>query len=131
MNNGNDERLPSDRAAAVAYGLTQYQRVQDERDVAIADRDDLRIRLQATIETLEARDSRITDLESVARSLRIERDEAVSHKIKWEALFVSIQAQMRAFEVPAEPLVLDRTRTLPQHEDALAALARLSGLPHQ
>ena len=133
MTAGNGEALPDDRKAAVAYGLEQFQRMQHEADKARTDRDLLRVEREADKARIEAQERAIIELESRCNVLLAERDEAVAHRIKWETFFASLHAQMRAFEVPAVPLIVDKSerhhdgsdRPL-QHEDALEALARLS-----
>ena len=120
----NDE-LPDDRKAAIAYGLEQYNRMKHELEDATRERDSLRLQLRSAEEGIDSMRSTLNDLESRNRSLQIARDEAVSHRIKWEALFTSINAQLRAFEVPAEPLIREKPKPLPQHEDALASLHKM------
>lgn len=133
MTTGNGETLPADRKAAVAYGLEQFQRMQHEADVAKTDRDLLRVEREADKARIEAQERTIIELESRCNTLLLQRDEAVAHRIKWETFFASILAQMRAFEVPAVPLIVDKSaehdtfeRYPPQHEDALEALSRLA-----
>ena len=142
MTAGNGEALPDDRKAAVAYGLEQFQRMQHEADKAKTDRDLLRVEREADRTRIEAQERTIIDLESRCGVLQAQRDEAVAHRIKWEAFFASLSAQMRAFEVPSMPLIVDKSEHEPdwlpeqhedapnwppkQHEDALEALARLS-----
>ena len=130
MSTGNGEALPDDRKAAIAYGLEQFQRMQHEADNAKTDRDLLRVEREADKARIEAQERTIIDLESRCSVLLIQRDEAVAHRIKWETFFASILAQMRAFEVPAVPLIVDKSESAPdwppeRHEDALQALARL------
>lgn len=121
-----DDGLPSDRKAAIAYGLEQFQRMQHEREDAVRERNELRLQLSSAESTIEGLRGRVNEIESYNQSLRIERDAAVGHRLKWEALFVTIQAQLRAFEVPHEPLVVEHRAPEPEHEDALTALARLA-----
>jgi hypothetical protein len=134
MSAGNGgEVLPDDRKAAVAYGLEQFQRMQHEADRARTDRDLLRVEREADKARIEAQERAIIELENRCNVLLIQRDEAVAHRIKWETFFASLHAQMRAFEVPSVPLIVDKSEQHREpdwppsrHEDALEALARLS-----
>ena len=50
-------------------------------------------------------ESNVTASESRVICYQIERDRAVAERAKWEALFVSIQAQLEAFIPPTLPIV--------------------------
>jgi hypothetical protein len=106
--NGTDiEDLPEDRKAAFAQGMAQYQTMAAERDAAIKKHTALyteNVGLKVAVEALEAHR---TEMESRIQSMILERDQAVADRAVYEVLFVSLQAQMRAFAVPAAPLVRD------------------------
>lgn len=136
MTENGSEQLHDERKAAISYGLEQYQRMSQEREEAIRVRDELQVTVRGYKVAMEAQDARILDLESRNNSLTIERDAAVAHRTKWEVLFASMLAQLRAFEVPNEPLIRDKThdqlREMLQaqnqyrpQDDALATLQRL------
>jgi len=99
--------LPAERAAAVAYGLEQFQSIAHERDELRNENTGLRDRVAALEIEAEGLRSHITDGQSHIKSAYLVRDQAMADRIKYEALFVSVQAQLRAFQVPAEPLIRD------------------------
>ena len=99
--------LPRERAAAVAYGLEQFQAMAHERDELRNENTGLKDRVAALEIEAEGLRSHINDATSQIRSAMLVRDQALADRIKYEALFVSLQAQMRAFAVPAEPLIRD------------------------
>jgi hypothetical protein len=99
--------LPRERAAAVAYGLEQFQTMAHERDELREENTGLKDRVAALEIEAEGLRSHINDAQSQIRSAMLVRDQALAERIKYEAMFVSFQAQMRAFNVPAEPLIKD------------------------
>ena len=101
--------LPRERQAAVAYGLEQFQSMAHERDELRNENTGLRDRVAALEIEAEGLRSHINDAQSQTRSAMLVRDQAMADRIKYEALFVSLQAQMRAFAVPSEPLITDAT----------------------
>lgn len=106
MGNGGALGILSDaRQAAVEQGLIQFHEVAAERDAL---RDELsaikQTHAQDQVE-LAAMKSLINTLESRAASHQSERDLAIAQRSMYEALFVGIQAQFRAFDLPATPLV--------------------------
>ena len=99
------EALPDARQAAVEQALIQFHEIAAERDAL---RDELSSLKQTHAEyqvEIAAMKSLINTLESRAASHQSERDLAVAQRSLYEALFVGIQAQFRAFELPAAPLV--------------------------
>jgi len=102
-----ERSLPRERAAAVAYGLEQFQAMAHERDELRNENTGLKDRVAALEIEAEGLRSHINDATSQIRSAMLVRDQALADRIKYEALFVSLQAQMRAFAVPAEPLIKD------------------------
>jgi len=99
--------LPAERAAAVAYGLEQFQSIAHERDELRNENTGLRDRVAALEIEAEGLRSQVTETHSSIRSAYLVRDQAMADRIKYEALFVSVQAQLRAFQVPSEPLIRD------------------------
>jgi chromosome segregation ATPase len=103
------QALPDSRLAAVEQGLMQFHEVAAERDAL---RDELAALKQTHAQDqveIAAMRSLINTLESRAASHQSERDLAVAQRSVYEALFVGVQAQFRAFEVPAAPLVKQLT----------------------
>lgn len=111
MNDGNGKQpeLTERRKAAVEHGLTQYQQLADERDKLEAETRELRTQIAGYKVAAEADNSRILQLESRANSMVLERDQAIADLAVYQALFVSIKAQLRAFNVPNEPLIRDKS----------------------
>jgi septal ring factor EnvC (AmiA/AmiB activator) len=104
--NGN-ALLPQDRQAAVALGLTQYQTVAAERDAAVKDVAALKTDLAGFKAMYEAQTAQLVALESRVESAMLTRDQAVAERAKYETLFIAVQAQLRAFAIPAAPLIKD------------------------
>jgi hypothetical protein len=108
--NGHEEAskaltLPPDRAKTVEAGLLMFQEISAERDRLRRELEEShRERKQDRVE-LEALRSLVATLESRASSHQLERDQAVGDRAVYEALFISIDAQLRAFEVPIRPVV--------------------------
>lgn len=107
--------LPDDRKAAVQYGLEQFQAIGAERDALRQQNHELRSMLAEREVALDARQTHIADMESRVSSAMLIRDQAVADRAKYETMFISIYAQLRAFEVPAAPLV--RETRPPQADD--------------
>jgi hypothetical protein len=97
--------LPDDRKAAIEYGLTQFQTIADERDRLFQEVRELRSMLAEREVALDARQAHIADMESRVNSAMMIRDQAVADRAKYETMFISIFAQLRAFDVPTAPLV--------------------------
>lgn len=100
-----DTDIPAEGQAAIEAGLAQYHRALHDRDNAQTESAELRVQLAELRAENEALQSRLADLESRMATLQMTRDEAVAHRLKWEGLFTSIQAQLKAFQTPAEPLI--------------------------
>jgi hypothetical protein len=97
--------LPASRQAAVEQGLQYFNETAAERDA-------LRIevaRLNSDVAThkvaAEALSAQIADMESRVQTATMMRDQAVGERAVYEALFISVQAQLRAFKIPAAPLI--------------------------
>ena len=78
----------------------------------VSERDDFQREVVTLKTEIAARDcenqslrSYMADAERRISNAVMERDQAVADRAKWETLFVSVQAQLRAFEPPTAPLV--------------------------
>ena len=91
--------------AAVSHGLTQWQKMVQERDSFRQEAERLRAELTGCKIALEAQSSYAAQMESRMADTIALRDQTMAERIKWEALFVGIMAQLKAFDVPAGPLV--------------------------
>jgi len=103
--NGKQIDLPKDRRAAVEAGLAHYQLVSAERDKLQGELATLRSEIAALKVVAEAQKSQLNELESRNSSMQMVRDQAVAERAKYETLFVSFQSMLRAFNIPAAPLV--------------------------
>jgi len=99
--------LPADRQKAVEYGIAQFQQVAHERDELRKEVAALRERIAALEIETEGLRAQNNEAQSQIATAYLVRDQAMADRIKYEGLFVSIQAQMRAFAVPATPLISD------------------------
>lgn len=102
--NGNNE-LPANRVALVEAGLAQFQSVAAERDRLEKEVADLRSDLAAQKVVNEAMAEQINTMQSHVSSMMLIRDQAVADRAVYETLFISFQSQLRAFQIPAAPLV--------------------------
>jgi hypothetical protein len=91
--------------AAVSHGLTQWQKMVQERDSFRQEAERLRAELTSCKIALEAQSSYAAQMESRMADTIALRDQTMAERIKWESLFVGIMAQLKAFDVPAGPLV--------------------------
>jgi len=97
--------LPESRQAAWAQSMAMYQETAAQLDTMRIEVAKLKSDISGYKVALDAKDSIMADLESKVQTMQMVRDEAVAHRAKWEALFISVQAQLRAFQVPAAPFV--------------------------
>jgi len=97
--------LPESRQAAWAQSMAMYQETAAQLDAMRIEVAKLKSDISGYRVALEAKDSVMADLESRIQIMQLVRDEAVAHRAKWETLFASVQAQLRAFQVPAAPFV--------------------------
>ena len=104
--NGN---LSPRAAEAVRSGLEQLNFVVDELEASKQESRELRTQIAGYKVAMEAFEARVAELESRERTAMLERDQAVADRITWETLFVSINAQMRAFKIPSAPFVKDQS----------------------
>jgi hypothetical protein len=117
------QALPDARLAAIEQALIQFHEVAADRDAL---REELAALKQTHVEDqveIAAMKSLINTLESRAVSHQSERDLAVAQRSVYETLFVGIQAQLRAFELPTAPLApqLSPEYSLPDTADAQVA----------
>jgi chromosome segregation ATPase len=100
--------------------VTEYHRVSAQRDELKEEQSHLKAKIaglevvaaaqQAQIANVnDTAQSQLAAMESRLQSMQLERDQAISDRAVYEALFISLQAQMRAFQVPSAPLVRDKT----------------------
>lgn len=106
-NNGRGKavELPQDRKAAVEAGLAHFQLVSAERDSLQRQLHDMRSEMAALKVVAEAQKSQMTEMESRNATMLAIRDQAVAERAKYETLFMSFQAMLRTFNIPAAPLV--------------------------
>lgn len=97
--------LPESRQAAVQQGLHFFQETAAERDQLATEVQRLRADIAGHKVAIEAMEVQLLDAQSRVSSATIIRDQANADRAKWESLFISMYAQMRAFNVPAAPLV--------------------------
>lgn len=103
-----ENNLPPAREAIIDQAHRLHQEVAHERDV-------LRLRvadLQTEIAGLEAQlkiaELAVSQCQNKAESALSVRDDAVAERAVYETLFISLQAQLRAFRIPAAPLIKER-----------------------
>ena len=105
------EDLSEHRRQAVEHGLAQYQRLAHERDEMAKEVSRLRQELAELRVMVDAHDGLQAAMESRAQSAVLARDQAIADRVKWEGLFTMINATLRAFEVPAAPLIVEARPT--------------------
>lgn len=96
-------------AEAVKRGLEDLNLVVDELEAEKQANRELRTQIAGYKVAMEAFEARVVELESRERTAILERDQAIADRITWETLFVSINAQMRAFKIPSAPFVKDKS----------------------
>ena len=109
--------LPEQRRAAVEAGLLHYQAIATERDELVREVSDLKSQLAALKEIIEVNQARFADMDSLTATARLQRDQAIADRAKYESLFIGIYAQMRAFAVPCAPLVKEADPAAPDGID--------------
>jgi hypothetical protein len=117
---GSSKELPADREKTFEAGLLYHQQVAAERDA-------LREELRSTKDMLARQETQIQSLqdlqnmfESHVQSAVAQRDRAVAERAAFEALFVAVAAQLRAFKIPCELLISEV-----KHEDTDGTLHAL------
>jgi hypothetical protein len=99
------EQLPADRQKAVEAGLAHYQLVSAERDKLMGEVSRLQSENAALKVVAEAQKSQLIDADSRIARMQAVRDEAVSYRAAYETFFAIQMAQLRAFKIPAVPLI--------------------------
>jgi hypothetical protein len=97
--------LPASREAAVQQGLHYYQETAAERDKLYDEVGSLKNSIAAYKVGIEALEMQLAEARSLTNTAYLVRDQAVADRAKWEALFVAIGAQLKAFAPPVAPLV--------------------------
>lgn len=100
--------LPPAREAIIDQAHRLHQEVAHERDMLrlhIADLQTKIAGLEAQLKLLELEASQHRNKAESALSVR---DDAVAERAVYETLFISLQAQLRAFRIPAAPLIKER-----------------------
>ena len=106
--NGTDKpELPEKYEAYATQYVRQQMAVAAERDALATECAKLKADIVLYKVEIEARHSEIAGMRSSEQSAMLMRDQAIAERAKWEALFISLMAQMRAFQVPAAPLVTE------------------------
>lgn len=102
---GNGIELSPARQAAYESGLLFHQQVAAERDALLIEVRNLRSEIAGYKVAAEAQAAQMNGMESRIATMQLVRDQAVAERATYEALFVTLQAQMRAFKIPAAPLI--------------------------
>jgi hypothetical protein len=98
-------KLPDKQEGDFASMMREHYAIAAERDMLRHEVSDLKTKLSATEAAMTMLEANINAAESRVISYQAERDQAVADRVKWEALFASIYAQLRAFKPPERPLV--------------------------
>jgi hypothetical protein len=111
--NGTGIELPEGRLAILQQANRIAQETATERDNALKEVARLNLLIVEKDVREQALQSLVNDMESRVEKMTAIRDEAVAHRAAYEALFAMQQAQMRAFKIPAMPLIKEA-----EHEDS-------------
>jgi predicted nucleic acid-binding Zn-ribbon protein len=107
--NGNSPKpveLKQDRVTATLRDAAkEYHDAANERDALQRQVVELKADLVHAKVNMDAQAGQMADMESKVETARLQRDQAIADRAKYEALFITFQAQLRAFAVPAAPLV--------------------------
>lgn len=98
-------KLPEQQEADFATIMRTHYAISAERDQLRRDLSDMQTKLSATEAAVTMLEANVNAAESRVISYQAERDQAVADRVKWEALFASFYAQLRAFKPPERPLV--------------------------
>jgi chromosome segregation ATPase len=90
--------------------MREHFAIAAERDALRKEVADLKTELAASKAANMMMESNVNASESRVASYQAERDQAVAERAKWEALFVSIQAQLLAFIPPTLPIVKEAAK---------------------
>jgi hypothetical protein len=103
--------LSAERAAAIEYGLTQFQNTLAERDRLAEDLRRAEDRNHLVRAEVEMRDRTIMDLQRRIGELEADRDRKVADFAILETLFLSLRAQLDAFvKLPPAKEVTDSSQ---------------------
>ena len=97
--------------AAVEAGLAEIAAVREERDALKAEYDRTMALVTQAKEHITKMQAELNEVKARCMAYQIERDEAVVKHGKLQGLFVSMLAQMRAFEIPIAPVIRERIAT--------------------
>jgi len=97
--------LPPVREDIITQAHRLHQEVAHERDMLRLRVSDLLTEISGLKAQLEIAELEASQLRSKAESALSVRDEAVAERAVYETLFISVQAQLRAFRIPAAPLI--------------------------
>jgi hypothetical protein len=116
---------------AIEQHYVEVAALTEERDRAKADYDKAMELCTKAKHTIQGLQDELADIKGRMTAYQLERDEAVAKYAKLEGLFVSIQAQLRAFEIPKAPAVLvapdaEATNVPPTHDDMRKLVARIN-----
>lgn len=99
------QELPPPRELLVEQGLRIQQETAAERDHLRREVSGLKSDIAGYKVAIEALQSQVEQAESRARSMVMERDEAVRRQAKLETVLGSMLALGRAFQIKSEPLI--------------------------
>ena len=103
--------LSAERAAAIEYGLTQFQNTLAERDRLAEELRRAEDRNHLVGAEVEMRDRTITELQRRIAELETDRDRKVADFAILETLFISLRAQLDAFvKLPPAKEVTDSSQ---------------------
>ena len=112
--------LPPVREAIIDQAHRLHQEVAHERDTLRLRITDLLTEIEGLKAQLKVAELEASTLRSRADSSISIRDDAVADRAVYEALFISIKAQLMAFKIPSAPLVRERPEeTTDGYEDNL------------
>ena len=98
--------LPEERSKTVEAGLAVFHRAQEDLAQLRAQLEEARIQIAERDVQIHSFDQLQSMLESRVAQYQAERDQAVADRAVFEALFVSITAQLQAFKIPNGSLVV-------------------------
>ena len=102
--NDSTKNLPAQRMKAVETGLAMFQASQAEVERLEKELDKAKDKInELSIENDGLRQHN-TQMDSIARTHQMERDQAVADRVSYETLFAAVQAQLRIFHIPSPML---------------------------
>lgn len=100
--------LPPAREAIIDQAHRLHQEVAHERDQLRLKVADLQTEIAGLEAQLKIAELAVSQCQNKAESALSVRDDAVAERAVYETLFISLQAQLRAFRIPAAPLIKER-----------------------